>query len=131
MTSIFAVAAAAFRSFFRGRRALVLENLALRQQIAVYKRVPKRPRLRSTDRAFWVWLSRLWNGWKTPLILVRPETVIQWHRQGFKLCRRRKSRTKKIGRPKIPREHINFIRRMSADNPTWGEDKIFEELSRE
>ncbi len=129
MTSIFAVAAAAFRSFFRGRRALVLENLALRQQIAVYKRAQKRPRLRSTDRAFWVLLSRLWDDWETPLILVRPETVIRWHSQVFKLYWRRKSRAKKIGRPRIPREHINFIRRMSADNPTWGEDKIFEELS--
>jgi putative transposase len=74
-------------------------------------------------------LSRLWDGWKTPLIFVRPETVIRWHRRGFKLYWRRKSRAKKIGRPKIPREHIHFIRRMSADNPTWGEDKIFEELS--
>jgi len=72
------VAAAAFRSFFRGRRALVLENLALRQQLAIYKRVHKRPRLRSADRAFWVWLSRLWDGWKTTLILVKPETVICW-----------------------------------------------------
>jgi len=129
MTSIFAVVAAAFRSFFRGRRALVLENLALRQQIAVYKRAQKRPRLRSTDRAFWALLSRLWDDWKTPLILVRPETVIRWHSQVFKLYWRRKSRAKKIGRPRIPREYINFIRRMSADNPTWGEDKIFEELS--
>ncbi len=129
MTSIFAVAAAAFGSLFRDRRALVLENLALRQQLAVYKRVQKRPRLRSTDRVFWVLLSRLWDGWRMPLILIRPEAVIRWHRQGFKLYWRRKSRAKKIGRPKISLEHINFIRRMSADNPTWGEDKIFEELS--
>jgi hypothetical protein len=128
MTSIFASAAAVFGSFFRGRRALILENLALRQQLAVYKRAQKRPRLQSTDRAFWVWLSKLWDGWRTPLILVRPETVIRWHRQGFRLYWRRKSRTREIGRPTIPREHIDFIRRMSADNPSWGEDKIFEEL---
>ncbi len=128
MTSIFAVPAAPFRSIFRGKRALVLENLALRQQLSIYKRAQKRPRLRSTDRAFWAWLSMLWGDWKTPLILVQPETVIRWHRQGFKLYWRRKSRTKKVGRPKIPCEHINFIRRMSADNPNWGEDKIFEEL---
>jgi hypothetical protein len=62
MTSVFAFAAAAFASFFRGKRALVLENLALRQQLAVYRRVQKRPRLRSADRVFWVWLSRLWDG---------------------------------------------------------------------
>ncbi len=85
MTSTLALAAAVFGSFFRGKRALVLENLALRQQLAVYKRVHERPRIRSTDRAFWVWLSKLWDGWKTPLPIVRPETVIRWHRQGFKL----------------------------------------------
>ena len=119
MTSVFALAAAVFGSFFRGKRELVLENLALGQQLAVYKRVQKRPRLRSADRAFWVWLSKLWDGWKTPLILVRPETVIRWHRQGFKLYWRRKSRTRKIGRPTIPREHIDFIRRMSTDNPSY------------
>ncbi len=73
MTSILTLAAAVFGSLFKGERALVLENLALRQQIAVYKRVQKRPRLRSTDRAFWAWLARLWDGWKTPLVLVRPE----------------------------------------------------------
>ncbi len=75
-----------------------------------------------------MWLARLWDGWKTPLILVRPETVIRWHRQGFKLYWRWKSRPKRLGRPSIPREHIAFIRRMSADNLSWGEDKIDEEL---
>ena len=85
MTSVFAAAAATLRSFFRGRRALVLENLALRQQLAVYRRAHNRPRLRSADRVFWVWLSKLWDGWKTTLILVKPETVIRWHPQGFKL----------------------------------------------
>jgi putative transposase len=128
MTSIFAVAAAAFGSFFTGKRALALENLALRQQLAVYKRVQKHPRLRSSDRAFWVWLSRLWDRWRMPLILVRPETVIRWHRQGFKLYWRWRSRAKRPGRPRIPSEHIEFIRRMSRDQPTWGEDKINEEL---
>ncbi len=128
MTSIFAAAAATFRSFFRGKRALVLENLALRQQLAVYRRAHKRPRLRSGDRAFWVWLSKRWDGWQTPLILVKPETVIRWHRQGFKLYWRWRSHTRRPGRPRIPSEHIAFIRRMSRDQPTWGEDKIDEEL---
>ena len=128
MTSILALAAAVFGSFFKGKRALVLENLALRQQLAVYKRVQKRPRLGSTDRAFWVWLFKIWDGWKTPLILVRPETVIRWHRQGFKRYWRWRSRPKRLGRPTIAREHIEFIMRMSRDNPSWGEDKINEEL---
>jgi transposase InsO family protein len=128
MTSLFALAAAVFASFFKGKRSLVLENLALRQQLAIYKRAQKHPPLRSTDRAFWIWFSKFWSGWRTPLLLVKPETVIRWHHQGFKLYWRWKSRPQKIGRPTIPREHIEFIRRMSADNPSWGEDKINEEL---
>jgi hypothetical protein len=129
MTSILVLVAAVFGSLFKGKRALVLENLALRQQLATYKRTSKRPRLRMFDRAFWVGLTKLWGEWRAALIIVKPETVIRWHREGFKLYWRHKSRTRKIGRPTIPRKHINFIRRMSADNPTWGEDKIFEELS--
>jgi hypothetical protein len=69
-----------------------------------------------------------WDGWRTPLILVRPEIVIRWHRQGLKLYWRWRSRAKRPGRPRIPPEHIEFIRRMSRDHPTWGEDKIDEEL---
>jgi putative transposase len=75
-----------------------------------------------------VWLFEIWDGWKTPLILVRPETVIRGHRQGFKRYWRWRSRPKRLGRPAIAREHIEFIMRMSRDNPSWGEDKINEEL---
>ncbi len=128
MTSILTLAAAVVRSLCRGRQSLILENLALRQQLATYKRTGKRPRLRPADRVFWVWLSKLWDPWKESLIVVKPETVIRWHRRGFQLYWRRKSTAKKIGRPSLPREHIDFIRRMSRDNPGWGEDKIFEEL---
>ena len=128
MASLFALAAAVFASFFRGKRSLLLENLALRQQLALYKRAQKRLSIRSTDRAFWVWLSRLWGDWRAPLLLVQPRTVIRWHRQGFRLYWRWRSRPKRLGRPSIPREHIDFIRRMSRDNPSWGEDKINEEL---
>ena len=116
------------RSLFIHRETLILENLALRQQLATYKRTSKRPCLRMFDRAFWVGLSKLWQKWSTTLVIVKPETVIHWHRQGFKLYWRWKSRPKRLGRPTIPREHIEFIRRMSADNPSWGEDKINEEL---
>ena len=128
MATLFALAAAVFTSFFRGKRALLLENLALRQQLVVYKRAQKRPSIRSTDRTFWVWLSKLWEDWRAPLLLVRPETIIRWHRQGFRLYWRWRSRPKRLGRPSIPREHIDFIRRMNHDNPSWGEDKINEEL---
>ncbi len=98
------------RSLFISRETLVFENLALRQQLAAYKRTCKRPRLRMLDRAFWVWLSRRRRRWSTALIIVRPQTVIRWHRQGFKLYWRRMSRPKRRGRPTISRAHIEFIR---------------------
>src|SRR5712692_2945877 len=66
-------------------REIALENLALRQQLAVMRRQRPRPRLRRADRLFWVWLSRIWSDWRKALLPVRPETVIAWHRQGFRL----------------------------------------------
>jgi putative transposase len=69
----------------RTRRALVLENLALRHQLAVLQRTAPRPRLRTVDRLFWVLLSRLWVGWTDAISVVQPATVIRWHRTGFKL----------------------------------------------
>jgi putative transposase len=72
------------RSAVRTHRDLALENLALRQQLAVWKARQPRPRLREMDRLFWVLLSRLWTSWRRSLHLVRPETVVGWHRQGFK-----------------------------------------------
>jgi putative transposase len=70
----------------RTRRALVLENLALRHQLAVLQRAAPRPRLRRSDRLFWVLLSRLWSGWADAVSMVQPETVIRWQRTGFRLC---------------------------------------------
>jgi hypothetical protein len=90
------------RSLFIHRETLILENLALRQQLATYKRTSKRPCLRMFDRAFWVGLSKLWRKWSTTLVIVKPETVIHRHRQGFKLYWRWKSRPKRLGRPSIP-----------------------------
>lgn len=77
---LYAVLATA-RSSLRSQRELAVENLALRQQLAVLKRTTKRPKLTNGDRAFWVALSRLWAGWQHALILVKPETVIGWHRR--------------------------------------------------
>ena len=107
---------------------LAIENLALRQQVAVFKQSVKRPKLRPRDRVFWVWLSRLWPSWRAALIIVQPETVIRWHRQGFKLYWRWKSRKRKPGRPPIDREIRDLIRRMSRENPTWGAPRILSEL---
>ena len=116
------------RDFLLSRSALAAENLALRQQVAVYKHTVKRPRLRPRDRIFWVLLSRLWANWRSALAIVQPETVIKWHRQGFKLYWRWKSRAGKRGRPPIKREIRDLIRRMSRENPLWGAPRILSEL---
>ncbi len=116
------------RAFIVGRAAAAAENLALRQQVAVFKRSSKRPKLRTRDRVFWVWLSRLWSDWQSALAIVQPETVIKWQRMGFKLYWKWKSRAGKPGRPRIEREIRNLIRRMSRENPTWGAPRILSEL---
>jgi putative transposase len=116
------------RAFLLPRLILAAENLALRQQVVVYKHTVKRPKLRARDRIFWVWLSRLWANWRSVLAIVQPETVIKWHRQGFKLYWRWKSRAGKPGRPPIQRELRDLIRRMSRENPLWGAPRILSEL---
>mgnify|MGYP001566633555 FL=1 len=117
-----------FRSFFLSRTALVAENLALRQQLAVLQVSVKRPRLRTCDRLFWVCQSRFWAGWRSCLMVVKPETVIHWHRQGFKLYWRWKSRNK-VGRPRVIAEICALVRRMAQENPTWGAPRIQSELA--
>jgi putative transposase len=115
------------RAVLTSRGSLAVENLALRQQLATYARSQKRPRLKPLERAFWVALSRSWRDWRSPLVLVKPATVIDWHRRGFRRYWRWRSR--RPGRPRIPDEHIAFIRRSSTDQPGWGEDRIAEELA--
>jgi len=117
------------RAFIIGRAAAAVENLALRQQVAVFRQSGKRPRLRPRDRFFWVVLSRLWPNWRSALAIVQPETVIKWHRKGFKLFWRWKSMAGKPGRPSIEREVRDLIRRMSRENPTWGAPRIVSELA--
>ena len=75
----------AARSSLKARRELALENLALRQQLAVLRRHAQRPKLSRADRAFWVVLARVWPEWRTALVIVQPATVIRWHRKGFAL----------------------------------------------
>ncbi len=96
---------------FASRARLAAENLALRHQLGVLGRTVKRPRLRRHDRIFWVWLSKLWPGWRSALVVVKPATVVAWHRKGFKLYWRWKSR--KHGRPKSEAEVRAMIRRVS------------------
>src|SRR5437879_10402036 len=111
------------RSAVRTHRELALENLALRQQLAVWKAREPRPRLTRMDRIFWVLLSRVWTSWRHTLQVVRPETVVGWHRQGFRRYWAWKSR-RRWGRPAIGRDLRDLIRRMSRANPLWGAPRI-------
>ena len=113
---------------FADRAALHTEILALRQQVAVLKRKRPRPSLRKADRVFWVILSCLWPGWRHALVIVRPETVIGWHRKGFRLFWTWKSRRGKPGRPPVSREIRHLVRRMSRENTRWGAPRIHGEL---
>ncbi len=83
---------------------LTAENIALRHQLIVLKRKQNRPTLKERDRLFWVILSRIWSGWRNAVVIVRPDTVIRWHRRAFKLYWRRKSRGGKRGRPAVDPE---------------------------
>ena len=114
-------------AFARFHRTTVLRMLVLRQQLAVYKRSARKTRLKDQDRLFWSLVSRVWKDWRSELILVRPETVIRWRKRKFREFWRKKSGST-IGRPAIPRRHIDFIRRISSDHPEYGEDRIALEL---
>jgi putative transposase len=114
---------------FRARRSLLLENLALRQQLVVLKRRHPRPSLGTFDRLFWTGARRFWSGWKRSLIIVTPETVVRWHRTGFRLYWKLISRARKrVGRRQTPKEMRDLIFRMVAENPTWGAPRIHGEL---
>ena len=115
------------RALLSNRTAIAAENLALRHQLGVMQRSVKRPRLRRRDRVFWVWLSWLWTNWQSSLMIVKPETIVRWHREGFRLYWRWKSRGKP-GRPKMAAEIHSLIRRMSRENATWGAPRIHSEL---
>ena len=117
------------RDCFRARAVLQAEILALRHQLVVLQHSSRgrRLRLRWADRVLWVWLSRLWNDWRSALLLVKPETVIAWHRKGFRLYWNWKSRHLE-GRPCVSPEVRNLIRKMSLANPRWGAPRIHGEL---
>src|SRR6202047_307670 len=114
---------------FRTRRSLLLENLVLRQQLAVLKRKRTRPRLGIFDKLFWVFARRFWSGWKGALIIVDPETVVRWHRAGFHLYWRLISKVRThVGRKQMPKEIRELIFRMVAENARWGAPRIHGEL---
>jgi hypothetical protein len=109
-------------------REIALENLALRQQLTVFKRRCPRPRLQKTDRLFWLCLSRTWRDWRRALIIVKPETVVSWHRKGFRLFWTWISKRKRRGRPEALPEIRALIMKMAAANPLWGAPRIHGEL---
>jgi putative transposase len=103
-----------------GHRQVALENLALRHQLAVYKRAATRPKLRKADRLFWVWLARVWAGWRQPLLIVTPDTVLRWQRHRFRGHWTKLSGRPRVGRPPINAEIAALVRKMAATNPLWG-----------
>jgi hypothetical protein len=118
----------ALRSAARSRAAQHLEILALRHQLAVLNRSrPSRLRLTAADRMLWAWLSQAWSAWRPALVLVKPETVLTWHRRGFRLFWTWKSRNR-TGRPAMAPEVRALIRRMATANPLWGAPRIHGEL---
>jgi putative transposase len=129
MVDAIALLVGAILRLFRARQRLVLENLALRQQLTTLKRRHPRPRLSAFDKLFWVLARRFWSEWKKALIVVSPETVVRWHRSGFALYWRLISRTRRLlGRRRISKEIRDLIFRMVTENPTWGAPRIHGEL---
>ena len=113
-------------SLFQTRRDLAFENLLLRQQLAVLEDRSGQPRLAQADRSFWVLVSKLWPKWRDALHIVKPKTVIRWHREGFRCHWTRKCRKK--GRPELDPKIRLLIQRVSQANPLWGAPRIHGEL---
>jgi putative transposase len=114
------------RALFRSREVQAIVELTLRQQLAIYAQQQRRPRLSPLDRAFWIALSRVWPRWKEHLVVVRPETVVRWHRNGFRRYWRSIS-SPGPGRPPISAETKVLIVRMATEN-NWRTRKIQAEL---
>jgi putative transposase len=117
-----------FLSSFRSRAALQIEVLALRHQLTVLQRSVKRPKLTAADRFLWAWLAEVCRDWRSMLIIVKPETVIGWHRKGFRLFWTWKVRRGQPGRPSVSPDVRELIRNMSRENPLWGAPRIHGEL---
>src|SRR5262245_22423268 len=113
---------------FTGHRQLALENLALRHQLAVYRRTVTRPRLRRTDRLLWIGLARVWAGWKDSLVMVTPDTVLRWQRRRFRDYWANLSGQLTRGRPGVHADIKALITRLSIANPLWGAPRIHGEL---
>ena len=111
----------------RSRVGLQLEIVALRHQLALYRRSIRRPPIRPSDRMLWAWLARHWARWREVLVVVQPATVLAWRRRRFRDHWARLSR-RDPGRPAVSREVRDLIREISAANPRWGSPRILGEL---
>jgi transposase InsO family protein len=120
-------ALAIIKAFFFKRSLLVAENILLRQQLIIFKRSAKKPALKTSDRIIIAFIAKLYRNWKNALLIISPDTIIKWHRKGFRLYWNWKSRGKP-GRTTIPEELKDLIRKMSSENPTWGAPRIRAEL---
>ena len=110
------------------RHSLAMETAALRQQLAVYKRKQRRPKLNQFDRLFWVAVRRVWNNWSEALFLVAPDTVVSWHRAGYRLFWKWRPRLHRVGWPKVAEEIRGLISLMKRENSSWGASPIHREL---
>ena len=108
----------------RSRQDLILENLAVRHQIAVLERTARRPALRDRDRRLWSLLAQEWTGWRTHLHIVQPATVVGWHRTAWRRYGRWKSRGGRPGRPRLDPEPQAIIPQIARENPRWGSPRI-------
>ncbi len=111
----------------RSKPQLVAQNLLLRQQLVVLNRSAKRPRFTAADRCLFVVLASKLQNWKEAVLIVKPETILRWHRQGFQLFWKRRSRARSCD-PKIPAETITLIQQMAADNRLWDAERMRGEL---
>ena len=115
-------------NLFKSRKRLEVDNLFLRHQLNIaLRRLQHRPRLRAHDKALLVWMTRLWPGLLGLSRVVQPDTILRWHRAGFRAYWRWRSRGRP-GRPRVSRELRELIRRMSKENPLWGAPRIHGEL---
>jgi putative transposase len=112
----------------RGHRAVALENLALRQQVAALTRTVRRPQLRTRDRLFWILLAKAWPEWRTALLVVRPDTVVRWHRQWLRRRWTWRSTPTRPGRPSTDAAVRALVCTMAAASPLWGAPRIHGEL---
>jgi|SRR5262245_2853172 len=112
----------------RGHRELVLENVALRQQLAAMKRDQKRVPLNTGDRLSWIALAHSWRNWRTALVFVQPDTVVRWHRDWLRRRWTRRSKRRPEGRPPIDPQIRDLVQEMATANPLWGAPRIHGEL---